>query len=457
LRVNTTRQCKLPAVIVPHLETGDSAARSVSWFRGGRRLPHSKSWRVQAVLILFGLLLPGLGLSLLCADTPGQTASEHIEAAGGFDRAVLAQMDAAIEHVIAEHNMPGGVLWVEHGTNQYHKAFGKRALIPTPEPMTEDTVFDAASLTKVLATAPSLMLLWERGLIKLDEPVMTYVPEFGTRGKEAITVRHLLTHTSGLNSGLSRASNWSGYEKAIELACAERPTNPPGTIFRYSDINFIMLGEVVQRVSHAKLNQFAEREIYQPLKMVDTGYLPSPSKRHRIAPTEQVAGEVLRGTVHDPTAQRMGGVAGHAGVFTTTADVARFARMFLNEGQLDGVQILRPDTVRLMTSVQSPAQVAARRGLGWDIDSDYSRPRGNIFPLGSYGHTGFTGVCLWIDPFSASFWMLFTNRVHPDRSGNILPLQRTLATFSAQAITDFDFTHVPGALPPRQTNAPAFR
>ena len=164
---------------------------------------------------------------------------------------------------------------------------------------------------------------------------------------------------------------------------------------------------------------------------------------------------MLRGKVHDPTAQRMGGVAGHAGVFTTAADMARFARMFLQEGQLDGVRVLKPETIRLMTTVQSSPVVSTRRGLGWDIDSEYSRPRGNVFPVGSYGHTGFTGVCLWVDPFSDSFWMFLCNRVHPDRSGNIMPLQRNLATLAAEAITDFDFARVPGALLPRPTNAPA--
>jgi CubicO group peptidase (beta-lactamase class C family) len=396
----------------------------------------------------FGLRLAlALGLLLACASPSRADA--------GFDPEKLGQMASAIERAISQRNLPGGVVWLEHGTNQCHKAFGKRALIPKPEAMTEDTIFDAASMTKVLATAPSVMLLWERGALALDEPVITYVPEFQARGKERITLRHLLTHTSGLNPGLSRSSNWSGYDKAIALACAERPTHPPGVVFRYSDINFIVLGEVVQRVSHSKLNDFAQREIFQPLQMVDTGYLPPLSKLARIAPTEQLGSEVLRGKVHDPTAQRMGGVAGHAGVFTTTADVARFARMFLNEGHIEGGQLLKPNTIRLMTSVQSPPTVDARRGLGWDIDSDYSRPRGNVFPIGSYGHTGFTGVCLWIDPFSNTFWMFFSNRVHPDRSGNILPLQRTLATLSAEAITDFDFNHVAGALLPRQTNAPA--
>lgn len=387
-------------------------------------------------------------LVVLCALSLASLVLAH----GALDPARLAEMDAAINKAIAEKDMPGGVLWLEHGTNQYHKAYGKRALVPQTEEMTEDTIFDAASMTKVLATTPAIMLLWERGKLKLDEPVMTYLPEFQAHGKAGITLRHLLTHTSGLKPGLSRDSDWSGYEKAISLACAETPTHPPGTFFRYSDINFIVLGEVVQRVSGQKLNEFVAHEIFEPLAMVDTGYLPPASKLSRIAPTERVGGVVLRGEVHDPTAQRMGGVAGHAGVFTTTRDVARFSRLFLNQGQLDGFRLFKPETVRLMTSVQSPPEVAARRGLGWDIDSDYSRPRGSLFPRGSYGHTGFTGVCLWIDPFSESFWMLFTNRVHPDRSGNVLPLQRTLANLAAEAITDFDFQNVPGALPPRSTN-----
>lgn len=390
---------------------------------------------------------PGLRASELRpqADVARQSAA--------LEPARLAEIDAAIEEAISEKKMPGGVFWLEHRSSRYHKAYGLRAVAPEPEPMTEDTIFDAASLTKVLATAPSIMLLWERGKLGLDEPVATYFPEFQARGKERVTIRHLLTHTSGLRAGLGRNPDWFGYDKAMALACAEKLTHPPGTFFRYSDINYIVLGEVVRRVSGSKLNEFAAREIFQPLHMDDTGYLPPASKLERIAPTERVGGRMLRGKVHDPTAQRMEGVAGHAGVFTTTADVARFARMLLNEGQFEGKALLRPDTVRLMTSVQSPPAVEARRGLGWDIDSGYSRPRGSIFPLGSYGHTGFTGVCIWLDPFSDTFWMLFSNRVHPDASGNVLPLQRTLANLSAQAVTDFDFNEVPGALPDRKSSA----
>jgi CubicO group peptidase (beta-lactamase class C family) len=408
-----------------------------------RFLPRPKFSRESAFALwpaLWLLLVLAAPVSVLQAQAP-------------FDPAKLSEMDAAILQAISEKKLPGGVLWVEHGTNAYHKAFGERSLVPTREAMTEDTIFDVASLTKVIATAPSIMILWERGKLRLDDPVVRYIPEFEANGKSKITLRHLLTHTSGLNPGLSRNPDWSGYLKAIELACRERPSHVPGTFFQYSDINFIVLGEIVQRVSGVKLQDFAAHELFEPLQMTDTGYLPPASKLARIAPTERVGGEVLRGKVHDPTAQRMGGVAGHAGVFSTTADIARFLRMFLNEGQLDGVRVLQPETVRLMTSVQSPEGVSDRRGLGWDIDSDFSRPRGNVFPRGSYGHTGFTGVCFWVDPFSKTFWTFFSNRVHPDRSGNVLPLQRILATLSAQAVTDFDFGHVPGALPPWPTNA----
>ena len=368
-------------------------------------------------------------------------------AAEGLDRAKLSRIDAEIIQAIAEERLPGGVLWIEHRNQRYEKAYGDRAVAPEAEVMTKDTIFDVASLTKVLATAPSVMLLWERGALKFDEPVHTYLPDFRGKGKDEITLRHLLTHTSGLRPGLSRATDWSGYEKAIELACAEPTVNPPGTTFVYSDINFIVLGEVVRRVSGVKLNEFVVREIYQPLHMDNTGYLPPESKWPRIAPTEKVDKEILRGKVHDPTARRMGGVAGHAGVFSTDADTARFARMMLNGGELDGVRILKTETVKLMTSVQSPENVPSRRGFGWDIDTGYSR-RGDVFPIGSYGHTGFTGTSVWIDPFSQTFWIFFSNRVHPDGRGNILSLQRTISTLAAESVTDFDFAFVPGALTP---------
>jgi CubicO group peptidase (beta-lactamase class C family) len=369
-----------------------------------------------------------------------------------FDAAKLAQMDETVWQAIAQGQLPGGVLWLECRGSSYHKAYGRRAVVPRPEPMTEDTVFDVASLTKVLATAPAVMVLHERGRLHLDAPITAYLPGFNGGGREAITLRHLLTHTSGFNRALRRNPDWSDVKAVLDTLGAEPLAHAPGTICVYSDLNFIILGEVVQRVAGMKLDEFVTREVFRPLHMVDTCFLPAPEKVPRIAPTEKVAGEVLRGKVHDPKARQMGGVAGHAGVFATAADVARFARMMLNDGELEGARVMKPDTVKLMTSVQTSLKIADRRGLGWDIDSEYSRPRGDLFPLGSYGMTGFTGVCLWIDPFSETFWLFFSNRVHPDGSGNIYQLQRSLAHLAAEAIKGFDFHNVPGALPPRQTN-----
>jgi CubicO group peptidase (beta-lactamase class C family) len=343
-------------------------------------------------------------------------------------------MDAAIEQAIAEQKCPGGVLWLEHNGKAYHKAFGYRAIAPQREAMTEDTIFDAASLTKVVACTPAVMLLIQRGQVKLDEPVQTYIPEFKGDGKEAITVRQLLTHTSGLRPDIETSSDWKGQGTAIEKACAEKLQTKPGSTFKYSDINFFLLGEMVQRMSRTPLEVFVQREIYGPLKMTDTGYLPPKKKLPRIAPTEVVDGKPWRGVVHDPTARHMGGVAGHAGLFTTAGDLARYARMLLNLGDLDGVRIFKPETVKLMTSVQTPPEISARRGLGWDIDSPYSGPRGDIFPIGSYGHTGWTGGSLWIDPVSKTFVIFLSNRNHPTEKGSVTALRHTLGTLAAEAV-----------------------
>jgi len=345
----------------------------------------------------------------------------------------LAEMDAAIQNAIGAQQCPGGVLWVEHNGVSYHRAYGRRALVPAPERMTEDTIFDLASLTKVIATTPAVMLLVQRGQIKLDAPVETYIPEFTGAGKETITIRQLLTHTSGLRAGIDSHANWQGWDAAIQIICRERLLNPPGKVFRYSDLNFILLGEVVNRCSGVPLQEFVAREIYRPLKMMETGYLPPAAMLARIAPTEIVDGRPLRGTVHDPTARRMGGVAGNAGIFTTAADLARFARMMLNQGNLDGFQLFKPETVRLMTTVQTPPSIESRRGLGWDIDSEYSGPRGDLFSASSYGHTGWTGTSLWIDPASRTFVIFLSNRNHPDGQGNVVELRKQLGTLAAEA------------------------
>ena len=380
----------------------------------------------------------------------------------------LAEIDSIISLAISDGHCPGGVVWIERNGVAYHKAFGNRALEPQREAMTEETIFDAASLTKVVATTPAVMKLVEQGKLDLEAPVSRYLPEFKGAGKETITLRQLLTHTSGLRADIPLSPAWSGADQAIALTCAEPLPNPPGTSWRYSDINFILLGEVVRRVSGRSLDAFCASEVFQPLKMNDTGFVPAAALVPRIAPTERIANaraeerneepgkrllsvdssaEVLRGKVHDPTARRMGGVAGHAGLFITAADLARYARMMLGRGELDGIRILQAATVDLMTSVQTPASIPARRGLGWDIDSPYAGPRGQWFPIGSYGHTGWTGGSLWIDPFSGTFVIFLSNRNHPTEAGSVISLRRTLGTLAAEAVRGFNFLYVPGALP----------
>ena len=419
---------------------------------------HKTWWRVIAIIVLVAfssILTAGQArpLSIHPSPTPVYQQNKDVfsrqRVAATFRMDVLDQMERAIKESIAAGSTPGGVLWIERNGVDFVSAYGDRALFPRRESMTRDTIFDIASLTKVVATTPAVMKLVEQKKIKLSDTAQSFIPEFSGNGKEKITIRQLLTHTSGLRPDISTRPVWSGYDTAIKMASAEKVTQKPGTDFRYSDINFFILAEVVHRVSGQGIEAFVQKEIYQPLKMKDTGFLPPPSKYKRIAPTERHNGKMLRGTVHDPTARYMGGVAGHAGIFSTIDDLARYCRMLLNEGELDGTRVFNPATVRLMMSVQTPDVVEERRGLGWDIDSAYSRPRGKYFPIGSYGHTGFTGTSLWIDPFSQTFWIFLSNRLHPDGRGKVLPLQAELADLAALAVRDFDFTSVKGALPPR--------
>ena len=327
-----------------------------------------------------------------------------------------------------------------------------RALVPAVEKNSEDTIYDAASITKVVATAPSIWLLIQQGKVALDEPVKKYIPEFTGGWRDEITIRHLLTHTSGLRPDLTLTDKWDGFDEAWRRTMAEEVLQRPGAVFRYSDINYILLGEIVHRVSGEPLDQFARKHVFEPLGMMDSQFLPhrpdsslTLGMTHRIAPTEMTDGVMLRGVVHDPTSRRMGGVAGHAGLFTTASDLAKFARALLNGGG----GVFTPETVKQMTSVQSPQRTGVRRAGGFDIDSGFSRPRGELFPIGSFGHTGWTGGMIWIDPYSRTFYVFLSNRVHPDGKGNVLPLQRDLGTLVAQSVRGFDFTNVPGALPKR--------
>ncbi len=395
------------------------------------------------------VLKRSLMLILASVVVPG---AMNLRAETELDAKTLHKIDAEVEKTIDDGNIPGGVVWVQHKDAHYAKAYGKRSLVPNDEVNSQDTIYDLASLTKVIAGTPAIMKLVEDGKVSLDAKVSHYLPDFKGGGKDDITVRELLTHTSGLIPDIETKSDWHGRETAYRMAAATKVQSKPGTAFRYSDVNLFTVGEIVEKVSGMKLEDFVQKEIYVPLKMTDTGYLPPKEKLGRIAPTEWESEDkkvMLRGVVHDPTARHMGGVAGHAGLFSTVADLSRYAQMMLNEGELDGVRVFKPETVKLMTSVQTPKGMRDRRGLGWDIDSGFSRPRGKLFPRGSYGHTGWTGTCIWIDPFSKTFFIFLSNRVHPNGKGNVLPLYGELGTLSAEAVTDFDFNLVPGELPPK--------
>ncbi len=341
-----------------------------------------------------------------------------------------APVDAIINQAVDTGLIPGGVLVIGHnGQVIYRKAYGSRALIPHREPMTLNTIFDAASLTKVIATTPSVMKLFEAGKIRLDDPVTKYLPEF-QGGKSDITVRLLMTHFSGLPPDLELVPRWSGYETGIQRALSTKPIAPPGVRFIYSDINFILMGEIVRRLSGESLADFARQQIFIPLGMNDTTFLPSAALRERIAPTEidEDTGQPFRGIVHDPTSRYMGGIAGHAGMFTTADDLAKYAEMMLGMGAANGVRVFQPMTVRKFTEPGSPADQPILRGLGWDIDSPFSSNRGELYPIGSYGHTGFTGTSVWMDPTTNSFVILLTNAVHPKRGKSLTSLRSRVAT-----------------------------
>lgn len=381
--------------------------------------------------------------------TPAALLSEE-----AFNAAGWSALEAVVEKAANKKNPAGLVVRVEHAGQSRTLVKGVRALVPAKEEMTEDTVFDAASLTKVVGTAPCVMLLVEQGRVDLEAPVVRYLPEVAGEGRELIRVRHLLTHTSGLKPGIPRDPPYMGYSEGIRRAVQSVPDGVPDSFFRYSDVNFILLGELVQRVSGQRLDQFAQKHFFGPLKMNHTGWLPAVQQLPRIAPTERdETGLMLRGVVHDPTARRMGGVAGHAGLFTCVDDLSRYARMHLGGGELEGVRVLKRETVEAMHRVQTLATVRERRGYGWDLDSGFSRPRGKIFPLGSYGHTGFTGTSLWVDPYSKSFVIFLSSRLHPDGGGSVRDLYEEVGTAAAQALAGVDFKKAPPAFAPREESA----
>ena len=366
----------------------------------------------------------------------------------------LALMDRVIAESISKRELPGAVVLVSRkGRIVWEKAYGARAVEPAYERMTTDTIFDLASLTKIIATATSIMILVERGQVRLSDPLSKFIPEIKGEQRNRITIELLLTHRSGYAPDFDLRERWSGYDEAIKRLIAEPLRNAPGAKFVYSDIGYIALGEVVHRASGQPLDQFARENIFVPLGMNSTGFRPARLLVKRIAPTEKRRGQLsylgdspadvgaegekwLRGEVHDPTSFRMAGVAGHAGLFATVRDIAIYCQMILNKGSVRGTRILSPAAIATMVRPRIVADNGWSRGLGWDIDTNFSTNRGDAFPLGSFGHTGFTGTSIWIDPATDMFVVFLSNRVHPDGKGDVAALRGKVATIAGSAITD---------------------
>jgi uncharacterized protein YbbC (DUF1343 family)/CubicO group peptidase (beta-lactamase class C family) len=344
----------------------------------------------------------------------------------------LAMVDAVVQDAVRNGQIPGAVVLVwHHGQVLYRKAFGYRALQPRRELMTVDTIFDIASLTKVVATTTAVMQLVEKGQVRLSDPVAKYIPEFAQNGKEDVTVRELLTHYSGFEPDLDRTHPWQGRDTAFSMAFIEKPVSPPGSRFIYSDVNFITLGALVERVSKTQLDKYCAQNIFAPLKMTRTRFLPPATWLPKIAPTEyDEQNRMLRGVVHDPIARRMGGVAGHAGLFSTADDLSKFARALII-----GSPVLPSLLVEKMSTPQQPPTAHELRGFGWDIDSPFSTNRGELLPVGSFGHTGYTGTSLWIDPTTRTYIILLTNAVHPRGKGNAVSLRTRVASAVTAALT----------------------
>ena len=423
------------------------------------KVVNRQSLIVNCVSIFVFCLLPfafadAQGLPVAAPNTVGMSAEK------------LNQIDALVEKDIADKKLPGAVVVIGHkGKIVYRKAFGNRALVPNVEKMTVDTIFDIASLTKVVATTTSVMKLVEDGQIRLNDTIGKFIPEIADENVKKITIQQLLTHVSGFAPDFDLREKWTGRDGMLNALYKEKLRQPSGTKFVYSDINFIVLGEIVRQFSRGVdfltgLDGFSELQVFDELRMSNTrfnniGNLTEKDKSfiYKTAPTENIKGQnsylgskfegddktgdkILRGQVHDPTAFRMGGVAGHAGLFSTGDDLARFCQMLLNGGILDGKRVLSAQTIARMTAPIVVSEDGATRGLGWDMNTAFSSNRGELFPLGSFGHTGFTGTSIWIDRVSQTFVVFMSNRVHPDGKGDVTPLRAKVATVAASAIED---------------------
>lgn len=373
-----------------------------------------------------------LVLLLTCRSADAGLPRATPESVGLVERQ-LQQIDAIVAEGLAQKKMPGCVVCIgRHGKIAFLKAYGHKQIQPSEQPMTTDTVFDLASITKPMATATSIMLLIERGQLRLSDKVATIIPEFAVNEKDRITIQDMLIHQSGLLADNPIADYTEGPEDAMRRIFKLKLLNPTGSKFLYSDVNFILLGEIVQRVNGKNMHEFSQERIFRPLGMTATGYLPNDELRRRAAPTEQREGKWMQGEVHDPRAFKLGGIAGHAGLFSSAEDIAVYSQMLLGKGEYNGVRILKSETVGMMTRDYRVS--SGIRGLGWDKRTGFSTNRGEAFSDAAFGHGGFTGTVLWIDPELDLFFVFLSNRVHPNGKGFVNLLAGRIATTIAAAI-----------------------
>jgi uncharacterized protein YbbC (DUF1343 family) len=353
----------------------------------------------------------------------------------GMDSGRLQEIDRIVAEGLNSKRMCGCVVLIGRREKVVlFRAYGYRQVEPSRVEMTTDTVFDLASLTKPIATATSVMILVEQGKLRLQDRVANYIAEFGQAGKQDVTVFQLLTHQGGLVPDNPLADYADGPEKAWQRIFAVGLQHPPGSKFVYSDVGYLVLGELVRRISGKSVHEFSRDKIFRPLGMSETGYLPEARLRRRTAPTEKRNGTWIQGEVHDPRAYMLGGVAGNAGLFSTAEDLAVYAQMMLRGGQFAGVRIFRQETVDAMTR---PYHVSGGfRGLGWDIQTGYSSNRGRSFSSRAFGHGGFTGTVMWMDPELELFVIFLSSRLHPDGKGSVNPLAGRIGTVAADAVKD---------------------
>jgi CubicO group peptidase (beta-lactamase class C family) len=402
------------------------------------RDPSRKIRRVAAIL-LAGACVLGLRTA-----SPSKPLKPGDPKSVGMDADVLKGIDAAVEEALDQGSIPGCVVLVARkNTIVWEKAYGRRALLPEEVANSLDTIYDFASLTKPVATATAIALLVDDGKLSLDDPVVKYLPAFAQKGKTDVTIRHLLTHVSGLKAYLDMAAVAKEHGEGpdpdviLETICALPKNYKTGKGQIYSCLNFVTLCRIAEAVAGEPMHAFLKKRVWRPLGMKDTGYLLTEEQRRRAAPTRPDGSFDFCGRVHDPLARYTitdKHACGNAGLFATARDLAAFAQMILNRGEYNGVRILKPETVDLFTSVQTPPDVR-KRGLGWDIDSTYAYlPRGDVIPAEtSFGHTGFTGTSLWIDKKSETFVIVLANRTHT-KNGSVGKLRRAVATAVGRSI-----------------------